>query len=280
MREVNVSDITKAIARLCVKACCELTDDLTQSFKCARAEEKSPVGCSIIDVMIENAEYAAQSGIPACQDTGMAVCFLEIGQDVHLVGGDLSAAVDEGVRRGYVDGHLRLSVVGDPLERVNTGDNTPAILHTSIVPGDKVKITVSPKGFGSENMSTMKMFKPSAKYDDIVDFIVDSVSNAGSNPCPPVVVGVGLGGTIEKAAYLSKLALTREIGRHNDKEIYARLEKDALDKINKLGIGPQGMGGTVTALAVNIEQFATHIAGLPCVVNMGCHITRHASEII
>ena len=210
----------------------------------------------------------------------MAVCFLEIGQDVHLVGGDLTDAVNEGVRRGYVDGHLRLSVVSDPLRRVNSGDNTPAILHTKIVPGDKVKITVAPKGFGSENMSAMKMLKPSAKPEDVVNFIVEAVNTAGSNPCPPVIVGVGIGGTIEMAAYKAKEALLREIGKPNPDAMYADLEKKALEKINALGIGPQGMGGTVTALAVNIEQYATHIAGLPVVVNMGCHITRHASETI
>ena len=182
--------------------------------------------------------------------------------------------------RGYVDGHLRLSVVSDPLRRVNSGDNTPAILHTSIVPGDRVRITVAPKGFGSENMSAMKMFKPSATQDDVVQFIVDSVSHAGSNPCPPVIVGVGIGGTIEMAALCAKRALLREVGKNNEDALYAELEQKALQNINRLGIGPQGMGGTVTALAVNIEQYATHIAGLPCVVNMGCHITRHASEMI
>ena len=280
MREINVARISEVIAKLCVEACCNLTPDLVQSFKDGKAKERSPVGCNIFDIMIENAEYAKESQIPACQDTGMAVCFLEIGQEVHLTGGDLAAAVDEGVRRGYVDGHLRLSVVSDPLRRVNSGDNTPAILHTKIVPGDKVKITVAPKGFGSENMSAMKMLKPSAKIDDVIDFIVDAVNTAGSNPCPPVIVGVGIGGTIEMAAYKAKEALLREVGKNNPDELYADMERRALDKINALGIGPQGMGGTVTALAVNIEQYATHIAGLPVVVNMGCHITRHASEEI
>ena len=280
MREVNVNDISKVIAKLCVEACCNLTPDLVESFKKGKEMEKSPVGCNIFDIMIENAEYARDAQIPACQDTGMAVCFLEIGQEVHLTGGDLWDAVNEGVRRGYVDGHLRLSVVSDPLRRVNSGDNTPAILHTKIVPGDKVKITVAPKGFGSENMSAMKMLKPSAKPEDVVNFIVEAVNCAGSNPCPPVIVGVGIGGTIEMAAYKAKEALLREVGVNNPDELYADLERQALNKINALGIGPQGMGGTVTALAVNIEQYATHIAGLPVVVNMGCHITRHASETI
>lgn len=280
MREIEVSKITEVVARLCVRSCCALSEDLVASFHTARSCERSPVGQGIFDIMIENAEYAAQKGIPACQDTGMAVCFLEIGQDVHLCGGSLTDAVNEGVRRGYVDGHLRLSVVSDPLRRVNSGDNTPAILHTSIVPGDQVRITVAPKGFGSENMSAMKMFKPSATQEDIVQFIVDSVSGAGSNPCPPVIVGVGIGGTIEMAALCAKRALLREVGVQNSDTLYADLEREALRKINALGIGPQGMGGTVTALAVHIEQYATHIAGLPCVVNMGCHITRHASETI
>lgn len=280
MREIPVSQISEVIARLCIRACCELTEDVVASFHNGRACEKSPVGCGIFDIMIENAAYAAEKQIPACQDTGMAVCFLEIGQEVHLVGGSLADAVNEGVRRGYVDGHLRLSVVSDPLRRVNSGDNTPAILHTSIVPGDRVRITVAPKGFGSENMSAMKMFKPSATQDDVVQFIVDSVSHAGSNPCPPVIVGVGIGGTIEMAALCAKRALLREVGKNNEDALYAELEQKALQNINRLGIGPQGMGGTVTALAVNIEQYATHIAGIPCVVNMGCHITRHASEMI
>lgn len=210
----------------------------------------------------------------------MAVVFADIGQDVHLTGGDFAAAVNEGVRRGYVDGKLRLSVVGDPLRRVNTNDNTPAILHTRIVPGDKVFLTVAPKGFGSENMSAMKLFKPSATEQDILDFIVATVSSAGSNPCPPVVVGVGLGGTVDMAALCAKRALLREIGSEHPDALYAKLEKEALVRVNRLGIGPQGMGGSITALAVFFEPYATHIAGLPCVVNMGCHITRHACAVI
>lgn len=280
MREVSVKEITREIARLCEEACCNLTPDLVASFEEGLKNEKSAVGRDIFKVMCDNAKYAAEAGIPACQDTGMAVVFIDIGQDVHLVDGNFEEAVNEGVRRGYVDGKLRLSVVGDPLRRVNTNDNTPAVIHTRIVPGDKVSITVAPKGFGSENMSAMKMFKPSATHDDILNFIVESVSKAGSNPCPPVIVGVGLGGTVDMAAECAKRALLREIGSEHDDELYAGLEKEALCRVNKLGIGPQGLGGSITALAVFIEKYATHIAGLPCVVNMGCHITRHASAVI
>ena len=280
MREISVKDIAREIAILCEKACCHLPKDVVASFERGLKEEKSPVGRDIFNVMCENAKYASEAGIPACQDTGMAVVFIDIGQDVHLIDGDFYEAVNEGVRRGYVDGKLRLSVVGDPIRRVNTNDNTPAILHTRIVPGDKVSITVAPKGFGSENMSAMKMFKPSATTDDIVDFIVETVSKAGSNPCPPVIVGVGLGGTVDMAALCAKRALLRDVGSVHEDELYATLEAEALKKVNKLGIGPQGLGGTVTALAVFIEKHATHIAGLPCVVNMGCHISRHASVIL
>ena len=280
MREISVKDITREIAILCEKACCHLPKDVIDSFKKGLKEEKSPVGRDIFNAMCENAKYASEAGIPACQDTGMAVVFIDIGQDVHLVDGDFYEAVNEGVRRGYVDGKLRLSVVGDPIRRINTNDNTPAILHTRIVPGDKVSITVAPKGFGSENMSAMKMFKPSATTDDIVDFIVETVSKAGSNPCPPVIVGVGLGGTVDMAALCAKRALLRDVGSTHKDELYAKLESEALTKVNKLGIGPQGLGGTVTALAVFIEKHATHIAGLPCVVNMGCHISRHASTVL
>jgi fumarate hydratase subunit alpha len=229
---------------------------------------------------VENFKYAAEKGVPICQDTGMTVIFAEVGQEVHIVGGSFQDAVNEGVRRGYVNGYLRKSVVRDPLRRENTNDNTPAVLHTSIVPGDGLTITVAPKGFGSENMSAMKMFLPSCKQEDIEDFIAQCVSTAGSNPCPPVVVGVGLGGTVEKAALLAKHALTRPVDQRNPDEYYADMEKRTLDKINALGIGPQGFGGIKTAIAVNIETYPTHIAGLPCVVNMSCHATRHASATI
>ena len=280
MREISVKEVTREIARLCEEACTKLTPDVVKSFEDGLKNEKSPVGRDIFKVMCENAAYAAESGIPACQDTGMAVVFIDIGQDVHFVDGDFYEAVNEGVRRGYVDGKLRLSVVGDPIRRVNTNDNTPAILHTRIVPGDKVSITVAPKGFGSENMSAMKMFKPSATTDDIINFIVETVSKAGSNPCPPVIVGVGLGGTVDMAACCAKRALLREVGSAHEDELYAGLEAEALKRVNKLGIGPQGMGGSITALAVFFEKYATHIAGLPCVVNIGCHITRHASTVL
>lgn len=279
MRELKAEAIIQTVRDLCIEACYVLPNDLCNSFCAAKEQEQSPIGKGIFDVMIENAEYAKTAGIPACQDTGMAVVFVELGQEIH-VDGNFEEAIHEGVRRGYVEGCLRLSVVGDPLRRVNTNDNTPAIIHTRVVPGDKLTITVAPKGFGSENMSAMRMFKPANTADDICDFVVEAVSNAGSNPCPPVVVGVGLGGTIERAALCAKHALTREIGSVNPDPLYAELEKKTLDKINALGIGPQGLGGTVTALAVHFEPYATHIAGLPCVVNMGCHITRHASAVL
>ncbi len=279
MREIRAESITETVRNLCIEACCVLPNDLCESFCAGKAAEESEIGKSIFDVMIENAEYAKTANIPACQDTGMAVVFVELGQEVHVVG-NFEDAIHEGVRRGYVEGALRLSVVGDPLRRVNTNDNTPAIIHTRVVPGDKLSITVAPKGFGSENMSAMRMFKPANTAEDVCDFVVECVSKAGSNPCPPVVVGVGLGGTIERAALCAKHALTREIGSENPDPLYAELERKTLEKINALGIGPQGLGGTVTALAVHFEPFATHIAGLPCVVNMGCHITRHASAIL
>ncbi len=280
MREVSVNTIAKEVARLCEEAACKLPSDIFAAFEDGVKNEKSPVGRDIFKVMVDNAKYACESCTPICQDTGMAIIFAEIGQDVHLVDGNFEDAINEGVRRGYVDGKLRLSVVGDPLRRVNTNDNTPAIIHTRIVPGDKVSITVAPKGFGSENMSAMKMFKPSATIEDIKNFIVDTVSRAGSNPCPPVVVGVGLGGTADMAAVCAKRALLREVGSVNDDELYAEIESDTLSRINKLGVGPQGMGGSTTALAVFIEKYGTHIAGLPCVVNIGCHVSRHASCII
>ncbi|MBQ3055241.1 MAG: fumarate hydratase [Oscillospiraceae bacterium] len=279
MREIKAETIVSTVRDLCIEACCVLPNDLCDSFCAGKAQEESEIGKSIFDVMIENAEYAKTATIPACQDTGMAVVFVELGQDIHVVG-NFEDAIHEGVRRGYVEGCLRLSVVGDPLRRVNTNDNTPAIIHTRVVPGDRLTITVAPKGFGSENMSAMRMFKPANTADDVCDFVVECVSKAGSNPCPPVVVGVGLGGTIERAALCAKHALTRDIGSVNPDPLYAELERKTLEKINALGIGPQGLGGTVTALAVHFEPFATHIAGLPCVVNMGCHITRHASAVL
>jgi fumarate hydratase subunit alpha len=233
-----------------------------------------------MNTLKENMQAARELNIPVCQDTGMAVVFAEIGQDVHFVGGSFEAAVNKGVARGYTEGYLRCSVVGDPLRRVNTGDNTPAVIHTRIVDGDKVKIDVCPKGFGSENMSSMKMMTPSVSTDDICQYVIDSVSTAGSNPCPPIVVGVGIGGDFEQCAFLAKKALCRDVSERNEKKLYSDMEEKILDGINKLGIGPQGFGGTVTALAVNIEQAPTHIAGLPVAVNIGCHVTRHATAEI
>lgn len=280
MREVDVKNITDAVARLCVEANIYLPDDLKQAVKSASKSESSELGRKIMCNLCDNFRTAEERGIPVCQDTGMAVVFVELGQDVHLTGGLLSDAVNEGVRRGYTDGYLRLSVVSDPIERVNTGDNTPAIIHTSLIPGSEIRITVAPKGFGSENMSGIRMLTPAATRDDIIDAVLEIVKKAGSNPCPPVVVGVGIGGNFEYSALLAKKALVRPISERNSDEYYAGLEADMLRKINETGIGPQGYGGSTTALAVNIEKFATHIAGLPVAVNMGCHVNRHAKAVI
>jgi fumarate hydratase subunit alpha len=276
MREIHIEEIVQLTKKLCIDANYYLPADVRQSFVKGEQNEKSPLGQEIFQKMIQNCDMAKENQVPVCQDTGMAVVFVEIGQEVHLVGGLLEDAVNEGVRQGYVEGYLRKSVVSDPLRRVNTDDNTPAILYTHLVEGDQIHITVAPKGFGSENMSKMKMFTPAATREDIIQFIVDSCDQAGSNPCPPIIVGVGLGGTSDKAAYLAKRGLMREVGVWSADPYYAQMEQEALDKINQLGIGPQGLGGTVTALHVAIEPFATHIAGLPCVVNIGCHVTRHA----
>ena len=276
MREIQVSEITALVRKLCIDANYYLPADIRQAFVNGKAAEESPLGREIFDQMLENCDLARRSDVPICQDTGMAVIFAEVGQDVHLIGGDFETAVNEGVRRGYLDGYLRCSVVDDPLRRVNTDDNTPAVLYTRLVPGEKVKITVAPKGFGSENMSAMKMFTPAATKEQIVDFIAEACINAGSNPCPPIVIGVGLGGTSDRAAYLAKRALMRPAGERSRDPLYAEMELAVLDKVNASGIGPQGLGGTVTALACAIEPYPTHIAGLPCVVNIGCHVTRHA----
>ena len=275
MREISAKEITQKVREACIGANCRLPDDIIESFKQGRSQEKSPLGCQIFDKMLENAQLAASKEVPVCQDTGMAVIFAEIGQDCHIVDGDFETAINEGVRQGYVEGYLRLSVVSDPMRRVNTNDNTPAVIHTTIVPGDQVHIVVAPKGFGSENMSGLKMFTPSATRDDVIDFIVDVISRAGSNPCPPMVVGVGLGGTFEKAAYLAKKAVCTPLTDPAQDEYYAQMEADITEKANKLGIGPQGFGGTVTALKIRVMAFGTHIAGLPCAVNIGCHVTRH-----
>ena len=280
IRELNVSEISKTVKELCIKANKLLPEDMCDCIKCGAAAEKSPVGKGVFDDIIANLDAAKSEDIPICQDTGMAVIFVELGQDVHLVGGDFTEAVNKGVHDGYVDGLLRKSVVGDPLERVNTDDNTPAVIHLSIVPGDKVHITAAPKGFGSENMSQLKMFTPSVTREEIVDWVTGVCSQAGSNPCPPIVIGVGIGGDFEKCAYLAKKALCRPVSERNPKQLYADLEAEMLERINRLGIGPQGFGGSVTCLAVNIEQAPTHIAGLPVSVNVGCHVTRHASATI
>lgn len=280
MREINVSEITDVVASLCIKANLQLPKELESLIKNSKEEEESAVGKNVFCDLLDNIDVASKENIPICQDTGMAVVFAEVGQDVHIVGGSFEEAVNKGVAEGYTKGLLRKSIVSDPLERVNTNDNTPAVIHTKIVTGDTIKFTVAPKGFGSENMSALKMMTPSATDEDIISFVTDAVSKAGSNPCPPIVVGVGIGGDFEYCAYLAKLALCRNVSVRNPKERYACLEKRMLESINKLGIGPQGFGGTVTALAVNIEESATHIAGLPIAVNIGCHVTRHASAVI
>lgn len=276
MKEITSQQVSQLVKQLCVEANTILPQDLCHAICEAHQKEASPVGQAILGDLRENFEFAREKGLPICQDTGMAVVFVDWGQDCHLVDGSLEEAINQGVADGYIQGHLRLSVVGDPLRRVNTQSNTPAIVHLQMVPGDKVTVTVAPKGFGSENMTRMKMFNPSVTQQQVEDFIVEAVSLAGSNPCPPVVVGVGLGGTSEKAAILAKRALLRPADQWNQDPFYREMEQRLLERINGLGIGPQGMGGTTTALNVAIEPFGTHIAGLPCVVNLGCHVTRHA----
>ena len=280
MREIHYNEIAAAIEKLCIKAATWLPADIAMQIECASECEVSEAGTAALEDIMENYKYAAQKGLPICQDTGMAVVFAEIGQEVHIVGGGFEDAVNEGVKNGYVNGLLRKSVVSDPLRRVNTEDNTPAVIHTRLVKGDKLKLTVAPKGFGSENKSKMKMFLPSNTREQIIEFITECVSEAGAQPCPPVIVGVGLGGTVEKAALLAKQALSRPVDTRNADKYYAEMEKMCLESINSLGIGPQGFGGINTALAVNIEVYPTHIAGLPCVVNMGCHATRHSECVL
>ena len=280
MRELHVSAITDAVARLSIEANIHLPQDVCRAIDQSRELEDWPLAQEILDRIIENHTIAAREQVPICQDTGMACVFLEIGQDVHLVGGDLRTAVDEGVRRGYAQGYLRKSVVADPLRRGNTGDNTPAMLYTEIVPGDRVTVTLAPKGFGSENMSAIRMLKPSAGLQGVIDFILETVETAGPNPCPPMVVGVGIGGTFDKAALLAKKALLRPLGSQHPDPFYAQLETELLNKINDLGIGPQGLGGRTTAIGLNIETLPTHIAGMPCAVNINCHVTRHKTEVL
>lgn len=280
MREISVTQITDAVERLCIDANTHLPGDVKCAIARCRACEDGIIAQGVLDKIIENYEIADSENVPICQDTGIACVFLEIGQDVHLVGGDLAQAVDEGVRRGYDKGYLRKSVVADPVRRGNTGDNTPAMLYTEIVPGEQVKITVAPKGFGSENMSAIRMFKPSAGLQGIKDFILETVENAGPNPCPPMVVGVGIGGTFDKAALLAKKALMRPLDVRNPDPYYAQLETEMLEKVNALGIGPQGFGGRTTAIGLNIETMPTHIAGMPCAININCHVTRHKTEVL
>ena len=280
MREINVSQVEKAVAVLCVKANKELPCDLALRIKKAGENEKSETAKSVMSDICENLVAAQKLSLPICQDTGMAVIFIDVGQDVHFTGGDLYAAVNRGVAAGYSEGLLRKSVVADPIKRGNTGDNTPAVIHTNIIPGENVKITVAPKGFGSENMSRIYMLTPADGEQGVIDAVLDAVKTAGSKPCPPVVVGVGIGGDFESCAMLSKRALIRNTDVKNTDGYYADLEDRILSEINKLDIGPQGFGGMTTALAVNIETAPTHIAGLPVAVNMGCHVTRHATAEI
>ena len=280
MRVLDVKQISDAVCDLCIRINYELSADMQQALQQVVDEECNPLGRQILEILETNLQVAAQEQIPICQDTGMAVVFLEIGQDVHLIGGYLEDAVNEGVARGYQDGYLRKSVVRDPLERVNTGDNTPAVIHCRIVPGEQIRITLAPKGFGSENMSRLYMLKPADGEEGVLTAIVNAVREAGPNACPPVVVGVGIGGTFEKSALLAKWALTRPVGSVSPKEHIAVLEREALRRINELGIGPAGLGGDVTALAVNIETYPTHIAGLPVAINICCHVNRHIQTII
>ena len=276
MREIQAQQITDVVEKLCIEANQYLPEDVQCAIKNCRSREDWEIAQGVLDKIIDNFEIAKKESVPICQDTGMACVFLEIGQDVHIVGGNLAEAVDEGVRRGYDRGYLRKSVVKDPLIRENTKDNTPAILHTKIVPGDKVKITIAPKGFGSENMSRIFMLKPADGIEGVKNAILTAVKDAGPNACPPMVVGVGIGGTFEKCALLAKQALTRPVNEHSDIPYVKEMEEEMLTKINHLGIGPGGLGGTTTALAVNINTYPTHIAGLPVAINICCHVNRHA----
>lgn len=279
MRNIEASKVTEVVRRLCIEANCHLPRDMKARISACRAEEGFPVAQGILDQIIENYGIADENNVPICQDTGLACVFVELGQEVH-VNGSLEEAIHEGVRQGYTDGYLRKSVVRDPLDRVNTGDNTPAMIYYDVVAGDQIKITVAPKGAGSENMSQIKMLKPSDGLEGVKDFVLRVVEEAGPNPCPPIVVGVGIGGTFDKAALLAKKALVRPLDQHNADPFYAALEDELLQKINALGIGPQGLGGRTTALAVSIEKCPTHIAALPVAVNINCHVTRHQSEVI
>ena len=280
MREISTESITNTIAEMCICANCNLNKDVYNALEKAKQKEQSQIGKEILCQLIKNADIAQQNQVPICQDTGMTIIFMKIGQDVHIVGGLLQDAVNEGVRKGYEKGYLRKSIVQDPFLRVNTKDNTPAILYTNIVAGDRIDITVAPKGFGSENMSRIYMLKPSDGIEGAKKAILETVEQAGPNPCPPMMVGVGCGGSFEYSAYLAKKALLRPIGSHSDKKHIRDMEEELLQKMNNMGIGPQGLGGNTTVLAVNIESYATHIAGMPIAINISCHVTRHCHEII
>lgn len=280
MREISVNKIRDSVRDLCISSNYYIGSDVKDSLINYRDRENYPIAKEVLGKIVENADISKNENMPMCQDTGMACIFLEVGQDVHFIDGDIEEAINEGVRRGYEEGYLRKSVVKDPIDRVNTKDNTPAVIYYNLVKGDKVKVTVAPKGFGSENMSKIAMLKPSDGLEGVKKFILKTVEEAGPNPCPPMIVGVGIGGTFDKAAYLSKKALLRPINEENKNEFYAQLEKDLLKDINSLGIGPQGFGGLTTALGINIEVYPTHIAGLPVAVNISCHATRHKEAVI
>ena len=280
MREIHISEVIDIVKKLCIEANYFIGEDIKNALQKSKEEEPYLIAEDVLDKILLNDKIAAENNMPMCQDTGMACVFLEIGQEVHFTGGLLEDAINEGVRQGYKEGYLRKSVVGDPIERINTKDNTPALIYYDIVKGDKVKITVAPKGFGSENMSRIGMLKPADGLQGVKDFIIETVKKAGPNPCPPMVVGVGVGGSFDKAAYLAKKALIRPINIRNKNEFYKNLEEELLQKINDLGIGPQGFGGTTTALGLNIETYPTHIAGLPVAVNINCHATRHKEYVL
>lgn len=280
MRELDVASIIGAVRQMCIDSNCVLNDDIRGAIADAAKTEQSPIGKNVLESLLVNADIAKTKEMPICQDTGMMILFVEVGQELHITGGGLTEALNEGVRQGYRDGYLRKSVVKDPIRRGNTGDNTPAVIHYEIVPGDKMRITAMPKGFGSENMGGVKMLKPSQGVEGVIQFVLDTVKTAGPNPCPPTVVGVGIGGSMEKAAILSKKALARSIDSSNPDPYYADLERELLEKINQLGVGAAGLGGDTTSLGVNIETFPTHIAGLPVAVTISCHVTRHQQCVL
>ncbi len=280
MKQISVQTITEVVAKLCIDSNCNIPQDIKYALKKSEATESEGISKEILSMLIKNSEIAQTERLPICQDTGMTVVFVEIGQEVQITGGNLTNAINEGVAKGYKEGYLRKSIVADPIHRINTNDNTPAIIHYNIVEGSNLYITIAPKGFGSENMSAIKMLKPSDGIEGVKSFVLQTVKSAGSNPCPPIIVGVGVGGTMEKAAIIAKQALLRDIGTNNENPYWASIETELLSEINKLNIGPSGLGGKTTALALHINTFATHIAGLPVAVNIGCHATRHASIIL